>query len=58
VADAQLLFEALCGFDPECPGSRRVPIVDRDLQAVGRMRLGVWADLSAEPVEPDIAAVF
>jgi aspartyl-tRNA(Asn)/glutamyl-tRNA(Gln) amidotransferase subunit A len=58
VADARLLFEALRGYDPACPESRRLAGEDTSPPKPGALRVGVWANLATEPVDPAIAAAF
>ena len=61
VSDAALMLNALAGFDPECPESRRGPPIDGALPEAGRldgMRIGVLANFDAETQEPGIAAAF
>jgi Asp-tRNA(Asn)/Glu-tRNA(Gln) amidotransferase A subunit family amidase len=61
VADAALVFEAIRGFDPLCPDSRRVPEEVQRLPPGGRLdgvRLGTIANFAAETTAPAIETAF
>ena len=61
VSDAALMLNALAGFDPECPESRRGPSIDGALPEAGRLdglKIGILANFDAETQEPGIAAAF
>jgi Asp-tRNA(Asn)/Glu-tRNA(Gln) amidotransferase A subunit family amidase len=61
VADAALVFEALRGFDPSCPDSRRPAKCSERLPPAGRLdgvRLGTLANFAAETLAPGVEAAF
>jgi aspartyl-tRNA(Asn)/glutamyl-tRNA(Gln) amidotransferase subunit A len=58
VADARIIFEALRGFDPGCPDSRRSRADDVVAQAIDGLRLGVLRNFDDEPLEPAVSAAF
>jgi len=58
VEDARILFEALRGFDPACPDSRRSHAGDPVAAPIDGLRLGVLRNFNDEPVEPAVAAAF
>jgi Asp-tRNA(Asn)/Glu-tRNA(Gln) amidotransferase A subunit family amidase len=55
VEDARILFEALRGFDPACPDSRRSRAGDPVAAPMDGLRLGVLRNFK---VEPAVAAAF
>ena len=60
VEDAGLMLAAMAGLDPECPEARArpVPAPGGAPIALHGIRLGVLANLDAEPPEPAIADAF
>ena len=58
VADARIIFEALRGFDPGCPDSRRGRADGALPQEIDGLRLGVLGNFDDEPVEPAVAGAF
>jgi aspartyl-tRNA(Asn)/glutamyl-tRNA(Gln) amidotransferase subunit A len=58
VADARIMFEALRGFDPACPDSRRSRADGPVAEAIEGLRLGILRNFDDEPVEPPVRAAF
>ena len=61
VSDAALMLNALAGFDPECPESRRGPPIDGALPEAGRLdglKIGILANFDVETQERGVAAAF
>jgi len=61
VADTAVMLEAMAGFDPLCPESRRSPAARYETSGMRRLdgvRLGVVDNFAAEPVEPAVTTAF
>ncbi|HEX6442955.1 MAG TPA: amidase [Stellaceae bacterium] len=58
VEEARIMFEALRGFDPACPESRRSGAEEPVPAAIDGLRLGVLRNFDDEPVEPAARATF